>query len=145
MNPAVENWLHVIGYEGIYEVSSHGNVRNSKGKLLTPTLQYRSHSESAYRSYSNPYYVVTLYKDGVKKKHRVHRLVAKSFIPNPQGYDIVNHIDEKQYNNHYLNLEWCTVSQNTKHSAHKWTGDNHYSKKEERAKRSPTVESVSLS
>ena len=51
-----------------------------------------------------------------KKKESVHRLVAKRYCPNPNGYKEVNHIDGVKTNNHYTNLEWCNRSQNNKHA-----------------------------
>jgi len=44
----------------------------------------------------------------------VHRLVALAYIPNPNNYPIVRHLDNNKYNNHVSNLEWCTHSTNTK-------------------------------
>jgi len=61
---------------------------------------------------SNGYFIVTL--DG--KQHSVHRLVASHFIPNPYGYEQVNHIDGDKQNNHVSNLEWCTAEQNAQHA-----------------------------
>ena len=47
---------------------------------------------------------------------KIHRLVAQAFIPNPQGYPIVNHIDGNKLNNTVENLEWCSYSQNNQHA-----------------------------
>ena len=49
---------------------------------------------------------------------RVSRLVAMYYVenPNPEEYDIVNHIDGNKMNNHYTNLEWCNISMNTQHA-----------------------------
>lgn len=59
-------------------------------------------------SYSNGYKHIS-YKG---KSYRVHRLVAKAFIPNPHNYPYVDHIDGNKLNNHYTNLRWCTHQQN---------------------------------
>lgn len=54
--------------------------------------------------------------NGIRKKERVCRLVALTYIENPHNYPIVNHIDEDKTNDYVDNLEWCTVSHNAKHS-----------------------------
>ena len=55
----------------------------------------------------------------ISKQYSVHRLVAMTFIDNPNNYKIVNHIDENKLNNNVKNLEWCTLLQNTIHSCGK--------------------------
>jgi len=62
------------------------------------------------------YKVATLTKDGKKFSKTVHRLVAKTFIKNPNNLPVVNHIDGNKKNNNVKNLEWCTVQENTKHA-----------------------------
>ena len=61
---------------------------------------------------------VTDIDSGKRRYLRVHRLVAKYFVnnPKPNEYDIVNHIDGDKMNNHYTNLEWCNISENTQHA-----------------------------
>lgn len=103
MNKA-EIWKDVIGYEGLYQVSSFGNVRNAKGKAL------RFHVTEKHAS-------VWLYKDGVKKKKFIHRLVADAFLENCNKFDVVNHKDENGLNNHIENLEWCDAKYNTNYGS----------------------------
>ena len=98
-----EIWKDVKGYEGLYQVSNFGKVKSFK--------------ESA--KFGNPYlinsgfHVVTLYlKDRTKRKFQVHRLVAETFIPNPENLPCVNHKDENKLNNCVSNLEWCTYQYN---------------------------------
>jgi hypothetical protein len=114
----MEQWKPVKGYEGLYEVSNHGRVRSLdrreemkngrkrfyKGKLLKPMKDRRG------------YLYVDLKKDGQRKLHRIHRLVAEAFLLNPDNLPVVNHRDGNKENNHYSNLEWCTSSQNNKHA-----------------------------
>lgn len=64
------------------------------------------------------YLSVTLSKDGKKKKYLVYRLVAQSFIPNPEEKNFVNHIDGDKKNNSVTNLEWTTERENTWHSVY---------------------------
>lgn len=47
---------------------------------------------------------------------KVHRIVAEQFVPNPNNYAEVNHIDYNRTNNHFSNLEWCTHQYNILHS-----------------------------
>lgn len=61
---------------------------------------------------------VGLNKNSITKKLSVHRIIAKTFIPNKKKVREVNHKDGDKLNNHYSNLEWCTPSENSKH-AHK--------------------------
>ena len=62
------------------------------------------------------YHEVLLTENGKSKWYLTHRLVASTYIPNPQNYQFVNHIDGNKLNNNINNLEWCTRSYNTKHA-----------------------------
>lgn len=56
------------------------------------------------------------YKDGSRKDHFVHRLIAQMYVPNPDSKPVVNHIDGNKHNNATSNLEWCTQSENARHA-----------------------------
>lgn len=62
------------------------------------------------------YKSVTLCEDGIRKEKTIHRLIALAFIPNPNEYPVVNHIDGNKHNNSVSNLEWCTYKDNVKHA-----------------------------
>ena len=100
-----EIWKPVVGYEGIYEVSSGGRVRNSKGKILTPHL------------YGHGYLRIDLFKSSKKKSVAVHRLVAEAFVAKPKGAEVVNHLDECKTNNCVENLEWTTQKKNVNYGS----------------------------
>ena len=116
-----EIFKDIVGYEGLYQISNHGNVLalertviNKKGKaqrypakLLKFDLIQRSHTN---------YLRVTLCKNHSTKRFQVHRLVALHFVDNPFEKPHVNHIDNCGTNNHYSNLEWCTQAENLKHA-----------------------------
>lgn len=110
-----EVWRDIPGWEGLYQVSSAGNVktlaRTKVGKgggvwqvkeaILTP-------QKDAYG-----YYRVCLTKNGKSTYKRVHRLVAEAFIPNPDNLPQINHKDEEKLNNCVENLEWCDAKYNS--------------------------------
>jgi hypothetical protein len=101
----VEVWKDIAGYEGRYEISSKGNVRNSKKELLKLHISNKG------------YKVVHLSKGSTNKKTLlVHRLVAIHFIPNSNNLPEVNHKDEDKHNNDECNLEWCTTQYNIEYS-----------------------------
>jgi hypothetical protein len=65
---------------------------------------------------SNGYLIVSLRINGVKKNYKVHKLVAKVYLENPNNLPQVNHIDGNKYNNCLSNLEWVSASDNMKHA-----------------------------
>ena len=98
-----EIWHDIEGYEGLYQVSNKGHVKSLyKGseKILKPWDNGRG------------YLLVTLYKNGVVLSKSIHRLVAISFITNPENKPQVNHKDENKSNNCIENLEWATANEN---------------------------------
>lgn len=103
-----EEWRVVVDFPR-YSVSNLGNIRGVKGRNL----------KLAKDKYG--YICVCLYKEGSngrKYRVRVHRIVAKAFIPNPSQKPYVNHIDGARSNNRIDNLEWATNSDNQKHRFH---------------------------
>ena len=92
-------WAPVIGFEGLYEISNTGKVRNKKKETLKQGLK---------RTPCTCYKVVHLWKDGRYYTKYVHRLIAEAFIPNPENLEFINHKDEDGTNNDIENLEWCT-------------------------------------
>ena len=111
----MESWKQVVGYEGLYEISSIGQVRSVLRKVWNPGRKcYRTQYSRILKQTldSHGYKRVTLSKDGNINQFLVHRLVAIAFIPNPNNYKYVNHKDENTMNNSAANLEWCTNSYN---------------------------------
>lgn len=113
-----EIWRHVVGYEGLYEVSSIGRVRG-----LDRTIKTRWGTSAIHRgrilkpsTSNNGYITVELWKDSKNKRTTVHRLVAQSFVGNPESKPEVNHIDGVKSHNDYRNLEWVTRSENERHA-----------------------------
>jgi hypothetical protein len=103
-----ENWKPVLGFEGIYEVSSHGRVMrvtNDSQRVLKPWKNAKG------------YLRVDLRYKGKRFCASVHQLVALAFIPNPCCLKEVNHKDENKENNFVDNLEWCTRSYNVNYGS----------------------------
>lgn len=99
----MEEWKDIIGYEGLYKISSFGRIMNSKNIIMKPFL------------HKNKYLRIGLCKESKKINHRVHRLVAIHFIPNIDNKPQVNHIDLDPANNNVSNLEWVTGEENIDH------------------------------
>lgn len=110
-----EIWKDIKEYEGCYQVSNMGRVRSltrkvptfngyriTKGKLLKPLKTNRN------------YFRVCLKQNQKNKYISIHRLVAETFLNNPNNYPVINHIDGDTANNTVTNLEWCTQSHNVK-------------------------------
>lgn len=94
----MEEWKDIEGYEGLYQVSNYGRVKSlkfGKEKILKP------------RKNKYGYFDINLCNESKVKGFRVNRLVALTFIPNPNNYPQVNHKDENKLNNCVDNLEWC--------------------------------------
>ena len=110
-----EIWKDIDGYEGLYQVSNLGNIKHLEQKRYNPlTKTYSVYTERPIKQrLSRRYMCVSLCKDTEKHTHRVHRLVAKAFISNPNNLPIINHKDENPLNNVYTNLEWCDIKYNT--------------------------------
>lgn len=94
-----EVWKDIKGYEGIYQVSNFGNVR--RVKML-----------KQYYDESKGYNVVCLSKNGNSKVVKVHQLVAKAFIPNPDNKSCIDHINTDRTDNRVENLRWVTQEEN---------------------------------
>lgn len=87
-----------------YNINTEGKVFNKNGREIKQTVN------------RNGYPMVKLCDNGYEKNCSVHRLVAETFIPNPENKQTVNHKDGNKLNNQIDNLEWSTYSENEKHA-----------------------------
>lgn len=113
-----EIWKDVVGYEGLYAISNTGKLKSydhlaanghfHRGMIITPV------------STPDGYLRVGIYKNGKRKNVVIHRLVAEAFLPNPNNYTQINHIDEDKTNNCVTNLEWCTPYYNLHYGSRRY-------------------------
>ncbi|MCT3335172.1 NUMOD4 domain-containing protein [Lacticaseibacillus paracasei] len=106
-----EIWRDIKGFEGLYQISTIGRVRSLD--RVDSRGNYRKGKALADVVSGNGYHQVNLWRDGKVEIKLTHRLMAKTFIPNPDNLPQVNHRDEDKGNNRVENLEWCTASYNT--------------------------------
>ena len=99
-----EIFIDIPNYEGLYQASNLGRIRNIKGRIMKQNED------------KDGYMIITLHKDGKAKTHRVHRLVLEAFKANTEGKPEVNHRNEVKSDNRLNNLEWVTSKQNANHA-----------------------------
>lgn len=104
-----EIWKDIKGYEGLYQVSNFGRIKSIKRKNTKGGIRKLNVDKYGYN------YII-LYNYDIIKTLKVHRLVAKAFIPNPNNLPQINHKDKNRKNNRVDNLEWCDVTYNIQYS-----------------------------
>lgn len=106
-----EVWRDISGYEGVYQISNLGRVKRLPLGKQWPYR--RTHNNIRKPKITKRGYLsVNLSKGNKVKFYLIHRLVAEAFIPNPNNYPLINHLDENPQNNSVDNLEWCTYYHN---------------------------------
>jgi hypothetical protein len=98
----MEEWKSIEGYEE-YLISNLGRVKSLKnGKEHIKTLSIDTKG----------YLIVALYKNSKRKNFSIHRLIGLYFIPNPNNYSVIDHINRNPLDNRIDNLRWTTQSIN---------------------------------
>jgi hypothetical protein len=110
-----EIWKDIEGFDGRYQISTFGRVRNAEENRLLKLQKQPKDRDKTKRDPNQYYVLVCLCMNGKETTARVHRLVAKAFIPNPNNYPEVNHLDRIKHNNHVSNLEWSNPHEQTSH------------------------------
>lgn len=101
----MEIWKDIKDYEGLYQASNLGKIK----RITTNRLLKCSSTPRGYL-------YLSLSKNGVWKNYRVNRLIAQTFIPNPENKPTVNHINGIKTDNMVENLEWNTIGENVRHA-----------------------------
>lgn len=116
-----EIWKDIKNYEGIYQISNMGRIKSIERTIIRKNgkkllVKEKILKQNLRGKNNNKYYHITLQG----KCFRVNRLIAETFIPNPNNLPCVNHKDENKLNNKVTNLEWCTYRyNNTYNNIHK--------------------------
>lgn len=110
-----EEWRDVVGYEGLYMVSSFGRIvvlerptYRGRGVYYRPPILIKTKMSGTHRQYPS----VCLWKDGNYVTRTIHKLVALAFIPNPNNMPMIDHIDGTPSNNKISNLRWTDAKGN---------------------------------
>ena len=118
MQTEIEIWKSVVGYEGYYEISNHGNVRSINRIIIDKNGTKLNYKSKLLKPAPNKdgYLQVGFSKNCKTNSYYVHHLEGIAFIPNPENKPTVNHIDGIKANNYIDNLEWATKSEQAIHS-----------------------------
>lgn len=118
MDPEI--FLPIKGFEGLYEISNHGNVRSLERYVdacYLGTKFKRFIPERILKPGLNDsgYLIVILAKTKTKRTTKINRLVCIHFHENPNNYPFTMHLDNNPLNNYYENLKWGTAKMNSEH------------------------------
>lgn len=110
-----EIWKDIKDYEKRYQVSNLGRFRS----LLKWDLNNRKYKPNIQiiktRKDKDGYNIIDLHKNNKSKTFKAHRLVAETFIANPNNYPQINHKNEVKDDNRVENLEWCSNKYNARY------------------------------
>ena len=118
-----EEWRDVVGYEGYYMVSSLGRIVSLSRIVNTCNNATRKTNQRILKPNVTPrgnilYEYISLCLDNKRVALSIHRMVAMAFIPNPNNYPQVDHINDNPLDNRACNLQWCTQKMNNSKEHH---------------------------
>ena len=99
----------IPGYDGKYKINESGIVINKTGHVMRTAVSNSGYLRTALEDVGYPDE-----PDTYRKNRSIHRLVAETFLPNPDDLPVVMHLDNDPLNNHVSNLKWGTASENMK-------------------------------
>lgn len=112
----MEIWKPIPEYEGYYEASTMGRIRSVDREIAHKRypgkLVKRKSRVLKVSTLTNGYKAICLHKYGKKSRYKLHRIIAMTFLPNPEHLPHVDHINGLRYDNRPENLRWCTTQQN---------------------------------
>lgn len=127
-------WKPLVGFEGLYEINTIGDIRSLDREFSYYDTRWerittRKHKSAPMKQFDSAggYKFVSLRRNGEYCQRYVHRLVAQTFISNPENKPEVNHKDRNKSNNCVDNLEWVTSKENSQHlirSGYDWGANN---------------------
>lgn len=112
----MSDFVEIKGYEGLYAVNPCGEIKSLSRIVICSNGQKKPVKEKIISPGDNGsgYKFVYLWKNNESKRKYVHRIVAETFIPNPDNLAEINHKDGNKCNNTVTNLEWCNRLYNEK-------------------------------
>ena len=113
-NKFIRGWKYIVGYEGLYEVSTDGQVRSCDRYVNCKDGSIRFYKGKILKHGKNlhGYLIAVLCHKGKETTIQIHKQVALAFLCNPNGKEQVDHIDTDRANNNVSNLRWVTRKEN---------------------------------
>jgi hypothetical protein len=109
-----EEWKDIMGYENLYQISNFGRIKSlERIKQIGKYFFHFNEIIMKLQTDSHGYKTVWLHKNGKGKNWKVHILVAKHYIPNPENKPYVNHIESNVTDNRSWMLSWVTPKENS--------------------------------